>query len=140
MGVQIQISLGESFNDKALHFYPALHRAEQYVRSHLTSKVTLSQVASVAHLERKYFSAFFHAKVGVRFRDWLRWLRIERAQELMQACHQRIPHIAFGAGFRDVRSFERAFKVLTGMTPRAYRARVLPESRILTHQSRQQPR
>lgn len=40
-----------------------------------------------------------------------------------------VARVAFAVGFRDVRTFERAFKRCVGLTPSAYRASVRPKSR-----------
>src|SRR5207247_8518133 len=49
--------------------------------------------------------------------EWLRLLRVSRAKELMQAEEAPIPRLAFASGFRDVRTFERAFKRFVGVPP-----------------------
>ncbi len=115
-----------TFNAAALRYYPALDRVEHYVNEHMRERVTLQAAAGVARLERKYFSAFFRSKVGVTFRDWIAMLRVQRAMDVMRARRASIPQIAFAAGFADVRSFERAFKKLTGVTPQTFRAGVNP--------------
>jgi two-component system response regulator YesN len=129
-----------TFNDAALRYYPALDRVEQYVRAHVLERVTLEAAAAVAHLERKYFSAFFHSKVGITFRDWIAVLRVQRAITFMRARRETIPRIAFAAGFNDIRSFERAFKKLTGVTPQAFRTAIELDSRLATQESRISPR
>jgi AraC family transcriptional regulator len=112
-----------SFNGTALRYYPSLRRVEQYVKGRNLRGISLGEAARIAGLERKYFSAFFRAKTGVRFRDWLRGLRVERAQDVMRGEYARITRVAFAAGFADLRSFERAFKTSTGLTPSEWRAR-----------------
>jgi two-component system response regulator YesN len=111
-------------NEAALRFYPRLQRVEKYVRDRALKEINLTEAARVAGLETKYFSAFFRAKVGVRFRDWIQMLRIETAKRVMREQYARIPRIAFSAGFRDIRSFERAFKRVVGVTPTQWRATV----------------
>jgi YesN/AraC family two-component response regulator len=129
-----------AINAAALRYYPALERVDQYVRAHLSERVSLQVVSSVAHLERKYFSAYFHQKVGVTFKEWLARLRVQRAIDAMCTRWDTIPRIGFNAGFKDVRSFERTFKKLTGTTPQAFRASVQPDSRLLSRKSRHSPR
>jgi AraC-like DNA-binding protein len=129
MSRQDSLALGVVFNEAALRYYPALDRVDQYVHAHISHPLSLQDAARVAHLERKYFSAFFRSKVGIPFREWLRLLRIRRAMELMRVRWELIPRIAFAAGFGDVRSFERAFKRVTGMTPEAFRSAIEQASR-----------
>jgi len=119
-------SLGLRLNEAALRYYPRLQRVERYVRERALKDIHLKDAAGVAGLEAKYFSAFFHSKVGVRFRDWVRLLRVERAIQSMEIQFESIPRIAYTAGFRDVRSFERAFKQTVGVTPTSWRTSVQP--------------
>jgi AraC-like DNA-binding protein len=106
----------------------------EYVQGHLTDRITLGDVSKVAKLERKYFSAYFRSKVGTPFTEWLRFLRVSRAKELMEGREASIPRLAYASGFRDVRTFERAFKRLVGVPPAMYRASMRPKSRKPTEE------
>jgi len=127
-------------NGAALEYYPRLGAVEEYVRAHLTDRLTLTDVSRVAGLERKYFSAYFHSKVGISFTEWLRLLRVSRAVELMKVREVSIPRLAFASGYRDVRTFERAFKRVVGIPPAMYKTTMRPESRSATPESRFLPR
>jgi AraC-like DNA-binding protein len=100
--------------------------------AHLTDHISLGDVSNVAGLEKKYFSAYFRSRVGIPFTQWVRLLRVRRAQELMALRDTSIPRLAFASGFRDVRTFERAFKQVVGVPPARYRAEVRPESRRMS--------
>ncbi len=123
-------------NSAAFAYYPRLCAVAEHVRAHLTSRITLTEVSQVAGLERKYFSAYFRSKVGISFTEWLRLLRVSRAKELMKVRDVSIPRLAYASGFRDVRTFERAFKRFVGVTPVTYRASARLLSRIPTQESR----
>ena len=110
----------------AFSYYPVLKRVKDYVDLNLNQDISLGRVAGIAGLEEKYFSAFFREKAGIGFRSWLTQLRVERAEEMIRDHDRRITDVAFSVGFRDLRTFERAFKRHTGMTPRSYKASVKP--------------
>lgn len=113
-------------NSAVLAYYPRLSAVAEYVRAHLTNRITLTDVSAVAGLERKYFSVYFRSKVGISFTAWVRLLRIDRAKELMESRELSILRLASASGFRDVRAFERAFKRILGIPPARYRASVRP--------------
>ena len=115
-------------NGAALAYYPRLCAVVDYVRGHLSDRITLTDVSHVAGLETKYFSAYFRSKVGISFTQWLRLVRVRRAQEMMKVQEASIARLAFASGFRDVRTFERTFKRFVGVPPAMYRASVRPES------------
>lgn len=114
-------------NQAAFAYYPRLARVHQYVLANYAGHISLADAAGVAALERNYFSSYFHARVGLRFRDWLSHLRVGRAIELLQTSDLAITGVAFEVGFQDLRTFERAFKKCTGSTPRAFKASVRPD-------------
>jgi len=114
----------KEINQAAFAYYSRLGRIKLYVEQEGTESLSLAQAARVAGMERKYFSTFFHRKVGVCFRDWLMWTRINEARRLMEKNNRSISDIAWESGFRDLRTFERAFKACTGITPREFRSGV----------------
>jgi AraC-like DNA-binding protein len=119
--------LAQRFHHEAFSYYHRLSPVLQFVTANVTTPISLGAAAKLAGLERKYFSAFFHSKVGATFSEWLRIVRVDRATELLRAHDETIIRVAFASGFRDVRTFERAFKRYVGVSPRAYRASVRPE-------------
>src|SRR5262249_48960168 len=114
-------------NGKVFEFYAPLRRAREFIEKNYAEDLSLSDVARVAGLERKYFSTYFHAKVGVPFRYWLSWIRVREAMRLMSTNDESLTEIAVNVGFQDMRTFERSFKRITGMTPRGARKLLLPE-------------
>jgi len=110
----------------AFSYYPALQRLRAYVEEHYQSPITLADAARAAGLERTYLSAFFHRKVGVRFRDWLALVRVERAQRLLEQTDIGISQVAAAVGFSDLRAFERAFRRVTSVCPGAFKRAVRP--------------
>src|SRR5713101_6035419 len=71
-------------NSAAFAYYPRLSAVAEYVGAHLTDHISLAAASEVAGLERKYFSVYFRSKVGISFSEWLRFLRVTRAKNLME--------------------------------------------------------
>ncbi len=114
-------------NGTAFDYYPRLNRLRQYVEESYSEPIPLEKAAGIAALESSYFSTYFRAKVGITFTEWLRQVRLGKAMELMKASDFSITHIAYEVGFGDLRTFERAFKKHTRMTPREFKKSVAPE-------------
>lgn len=113
-------------NRAAFDYYPPLRRVKSFVDENYSENLPLSRVARVAGLERSYFSAFFHSKTGVCYRDWLSHKRVLLAARRLAESDDSITNVGFSVGFNDLRTFERAFKKWLGQTPRAYKARARP--------------
>jgi len=116
----------KGINERAFEYYASLRRVRAYVRSNYPGELSLEHVSRVAAMQKTYFSSFFHRRVGVRFKESLRWIRVTEAIRLIGADDRSLTDVAFATGFRDLRTFERAFKWCTGQTARAYKRTVLP--------------
>jgi AraC-like DNA-binding protein len=117
----------EDCERRIFSYYLSLQRVREYVEKNLSEPISLRAAASAAGLEEKYFSAFFHRKTGVCFRNWLAGRRVDRAIEILTQHDDTITSVAANVGFQDLRTFERSFKRLTGLTPREFKRSVAPE-------------
>ena len=75
----------------------------------------------------------FHAVVGLRLKDHFSALQIEHAQELLRTTERGTADIAAVTGFGTARSFYRAFRRWTGVTPTEYRKEMSLASPPLRH-------
>ncbi len=114
-------------NEAIFEYDGRLGQVKEYVEQNLSKPLPVRAVASVVGLNPKYFSTFFHQHVGVCYREWLAYLRIQRARRRFREANYPITRVAFSVGFGSVRAFERAFKRHTSMTPRDYKKMVRPE-------------
>ena len=130
-------SLGSEKNKKcaALFFYlyyqlvetarenehPHIKHIKKHIASHLTEKITLTEIAKEVHLVPHYFSALFSKHEGMSIVDFILNRRIELAKELIIADTQTLSEIAEHSGFTDYNYFSRIFKKVTGMTASKYK-------------------
>ena len=115
---------GHMINERAFEYYSRLTRVRQHVERNYADRLPLALAASIAAMEATYFSTFFHKKVGIRYSDWLRQIRISKAMELIRTTDRSLSEIAYAVGFQDLRTFERGFKKIVQMTPREYKKTV----------------
>ena len=110
----------------AFEYYRRIRKVKNHVEANYCSRVSLEGAASMAGLEKKYFSRFFKSKTGICFKDWVANVRIKKAQMMLMEQDYTVTETCFAVGFRDLRTFERTFKKHTGMTPSKFRASVAP--------------
>lgn len=99
-----------------------LARVREHVLENLERQCPLSDAASIAGLERTYFSSYFHSKVGIPYKRWINAVRVSRSLRLLTETELRVDEVAERIGFNDVRTFQRNFNRLTGMTPSGFRS------------------
>jgi AraC-like DNA-binding protein len=66
------------------------------------------------------------AGAEISFSELLREAVIERATELLREPHLRVTDIGLEVGYAESANFTRAFRRWTGLSPRAYRRRLMP--------------
>lgn len=97
-----------------------IQKAVNMIKQRSTKGVSLEGIASAIGYSPTYFSKIFKKEVGMSFAEAVRLARIELAQYLIKTTSKSICEIAHEVGYADFPSFVRAFKKVTGMTPREY--------------------
>ncbi len=100
---------------------PAVARARVIIAEQSHDKMSLSAVAKAVNMSASYFSEKFREITGLNFVTYVMRTRIEKARSLLHDPKLRITEIAFEVGFQSLSQFNRAFKVVTGKAPSAYR-------------------
>lgn len=115
--------LDKVLRDAALVFayYPRLQRVRDYIRLHWPIRVSVKDAARLAAYDPSYFSYWFHRHVGMTYRHWLKLMRLREACTMMCQREASISEIAEAAGFKSVRTFERAFRCVVGRSPREFK-------------------
>ena len=96
-------------------------RALEYVHRNFHRSLSLPEVADTVRLSACHFSTVFTQHVGVSLRDYLKGLRLEKAQELLHNPILQIAEVAQAVGYADPNSFRQAFKAQTGLSPTLWR-------------------
>ena len=106
-----------------------MEKSMDYILSHLESPLTLDDLAKVACMSRSYYSTMFKTLNGVSPWDYITGQRIDLAQYRLETTDKPILEISQSCGFNSIANFNRAFKKLTGRTPREFRVMVASNPR-----------
>jgi AraC family transcriptional regulator len=98
-----------------------MKRVADHVDAHLSSRITLADMAAAAGLTRMHFAAQFRAGTGMRPHDFVLQRRIERAQELLRNSERPLVDVALSVGFQTQAHFNTVFKRFAGGTPHRWR-------------------
>lgn len=93
----------------------------QYIESHYGEDLFLDQLAEKVEVSPNYLSTYFKAETNMNVIEYLTYVRLEKAKELLQNSHMKIQQIAEITGYRDPKYFNRIFKKNIGITPKEYR-------------------
>lgn len=98
-----------------------LKQARELISENFVDNLTLDQIAAQVGVHPVYFASVFKQKYGCTVGEFIRRLRIEYACGEIGRGEFSLADIASEAGFVDQSHFSRNFKLLTGLTPAAYR-------------------
>ena len=93
----------------------------QFILKHLDAQLSLDDLAREAQMSRSYYSTTFRRLNGVSVWDYIMNKRIENAQHLLETTDRSILDISGSCGYNNISNFNRAFRRVTGKTPREYR-------------------
>lgn len=104
-----------------------LKKIIDYCENHYEEQIYLSDISSECNYSQYHFSHIFKTVTSMSFSDFLSSFRIEKAKERLYY-NTSISKVAYECGFNNLRSFNRAFKKHTSVTPREYIASLADKS------------
>lgn len=105
-----------------------LKEAIEYIEDNFQKDIALNDVAAYVNLTASYVSRLFKKKLGVNFNRYLAERKIKEAKKMLMEEENNINEIAFLVGYNEPNYFCKVFKKLEGVTPSAYRDKVLENS------------
>ncbi|NEQ54585.1 MAG: helix-turn-helix transcriptional regulator [Leptolyngbya sp. SIO3F4] len=90
-----------------------------YIETHLTADVSLSDLALEAGLSKFHFSRLFKDIIGLTPHKYVLKRRIEKATQFLKQ-GETIAQVSYLLGFTDQSHFTRVFRQFKGVTPRSY--------------------
>ena len=125
VGVRDLGEAGDGGNARTITAKAKLYMAEHYADSGLM----LKDVAGAVGMSESRFSTVFAQESGKTFTEYLTWLRLSRAMDLLAATDKKGTQIAQEVGYSDAHYFSYLFKKNMGITPGEYRAQKQNESK-----------
>lgn len=90
-----------------------------YITEHFNEEIKMEVVAQMFNLSVRNLSRLFNMS-GIHFSSYINHLRIVRAIELLTDGEKTVKEIAYDVGFSTPNNFNRVFKQITGLSPKAY--------------------
>lgn len=98
-----------------------MYRVIMYISDNLEKSISLEDIAKEMNYEKHYFSCLFHKCFSMNFKSFINIFRFENACRLLSKSKDDITDICSKCGFGSIRSFNRIFRQLSGVTPSEYR-------------------
>ena len=96
-------------------------RTRRYIREHYGDPdIDLAKIAEYSEVSKNHLSWEFARETGENVTDFITRIRIQEAKKLLLETNLRAYEIAERTGYANVETFCRAFRKVTGTSPRRY--------------------
>ena len=103
-----------------------IRRVSNYMTTHLSERVHVSDLAKQVGLSASSFSRAFKVSMSTSPHQWQLSQRIVAAQILLREGARSLAEVALATGFAEQSHFARVFKEKVGVTPGTWQRRNRP--------------
>jgi len=98
-----------------------LERVIRYIIDHFKEEPDNKEAAAIACMNEAAFCRYFKRRTEKTFSQFVNYVRVTHATNLLTKKNWSITSICFECGYRNVSYFNRQFKTIMGVTPMEYR-------------------
>ncbi|MBE8721986.1 helix-turn-helix domain-containing protein [Sphingobacterium pedocola] len=99
-----------------------LEKIIRYIVDHYKEELDSKEAASIACMNEAAFCRYFKRRTEKTFSQFVNYVRVTHATELLAKENWNIASICYECGYRNVSYFNRQFKKIMGNTPLEYRS------------------
>ena len=92
-----------------------------YIQQNYTGKILLREFGEQFHLSEKYISRYFKEHFHITLSQYVTYLRLEHAKQMLQETDISVTEVAMQSGYQNISYFIRSFKKMYGVSPLKYR-------------------
>ena len=121
------IALSRAYVDSLTNFDPmhqtrktSIYAIKHYIIDHMHEHLKVSQISDHFQITPEYLANIFQKSEHITVTNYINYLRISGAKNLLISTNLLVKQIAYYYGFHNTKYFFRLFKVQTGLTPSKY--------------------
>lgn len=92
-----------------------------YIQQNYMGKILLREFGEQFHLSEKYISRYFKEHFHITLSQYVTYLRLEHAKQMIQETDISVTEVAMQSGYQNISYFIRSFKKTYGVSPLKYR-------------------
>ena len=92
-----------------------------YIQQNFIGKISLREFGEQFHLSEKYISRYFKEHFHITLSQYVTYLRLEHAKQLLQDTDIPVTDVAMQSGYQNVSYFIRSFQKAYAVSPLKYR-------------------
>ena len=118
--------LGQLYGDNT-HIAPHVRQILDYIKANYRQRMTGAMLAKEFNFSEKYIERIVKAQFHMTPHQYLTHLRLENAKQQLDQTNISLKEISENSGFTDPSLFYRAFVKSNGISPRAWRKKLMGE-------------
>ncbi len=99
----------------------SFHHILEYIDTHSGEPLEIQDLAAMCHMSYSHFAKLFREHYGRSCKEYITYIRLVKAQDLLLHTDYDINYIALETGFFDCSHFIRTYKKWKGITPKQER-------------------
>ncbi|GIO54657.1 AraC family transcriptional regulator [Paenibacillus cineris] len=112
----------EPRNSPGNEYNQQIKKVLAFMEEHSHEKLALDQLAGVVSLSRSHFCKFFKTQTGMRPMEFLNFIRINKAANLLSTGSYNVLEAALESGYQHVSYFSKWFRFYMNMTPSQFKS------------------
>ena len=104
--------------------------ALEYINKNYSENISLENASSLLGFDASYFCRLFRSATGATFTEYLNFVRICKAERMLEDTKKSILEISEAVGFSSMSYFNRVFKRIRFCSPGSYRMLKSTETRL----------
>jgi AraC-like DNA-binding protein len=104
-------------SDYQSNYDKRIKKVLRHIIDHYNEPLTVGEMARMTNLSTLYFGNLFKQETGQTFRQYLRAIRLNQAENMLNNGIYNVSETAAECGFSDVFYFSKVFKEQRGLTP-----------------------
>lgn len=101
--------------------YEKIKEVLEYLDQNYYKDINLTEISKEFFVSPQYFSKLFKDLTGIGFKDYINRLRINKSLKDLINTKKSITSIAISYGFSSVKTYNRIFRKIIGVSPTVYR-------------------
>jgi YesN/AraC family two-component response regulator len=94
-----------------------INKTIRTITMHYPEKITVKSLAEMVHLDEVYLGILFKQETGKTVHQYIKEVRIQNAETMLQTGNYKVHEVAKNCGFCDVTHFYKTFTNLRGFAP-----------------------
>lgn len=113
------------------HELKKIWRVIEYIDKNYSKTITLEALCGILNMNKNYFCRVFKKATGTTPTEYINFVRVWKAENLLTTTKQSVLEISMEVGFSSVSYFNRIFKKLKNTNPTTYRNVLYAKNKIV---------